>query len=99
MVIFACYGVYTMSDQLTRVQVYLDPNDVAQVDRLAKKLKIKRSQIIRDATKAVALRYARSYEMLESKQPKKNPLLSLIGFANSKTGTVGLDIDEIYEKD
>lgn len=89
-----------MNNQLTRVQVYLDPHDVTLIDRVAKRLKIKRSQIIRDATKAVALRYGRTYELLESKPLKiKNPLFDLIGFEKSKTGTVGLNVDDIYFED
>lgn len=88
-----------MNGQLLRVQVYLDPMDMHLIDKMATKIKITRSQIIRDATRAVANRYVRIVEFLEAKPPKRNPLLGLIGIGKSKTGTLGLNVDEIYLND
>lgn len=88
-----------MNGQLTRVQVYLDKEDVFLLDNLAKKLKVTRSQVIRDATKAVADRYIRTLELLETGTLKKNPLMDLVGIEESKTGRVGLEVDEIYLHD
>ena len=92
------YGVYTMN-QLTRVQVYLDPDDVGLLDRMARRIRIKRSQIIRDATKAVAVKYAETASMLEAKPSRKSPLADLVGIEKSRTGRIGLNIDEIYLSD
>lgn len=89
-----------MEDQLSRVQVYLNPKDVSAIDEIAKGLRIKRSQIIRDATKAVALRYLRAWKAVMAGKKglkKRNPLLDLIGIERSKTGTAGLNVDEIYK--
>lgn len=88
-----------MNNQLVRVQVYLDPKDVSLLDQLAKSINVTRSQIIRDVTKAVAKRYERTAYLLESKKTKKDPLLELVGIEESKTGTVGLNVDEIYFDD
>ncbi|MEK7188615.1 MAG: CopG family transcriptional regulator [Patescibacteria group bacterium] len=88
-----------MTSQLTRVQVYLDPIDLYFIDDLAKKVKVTRSQIIRDATMSTACRYIRLAEFLEKKSPKRNPLIDLIGIGKSKTGTIGLNVDEIYLND
>ena len=85
-----------MNINLARVQVYLDPEDVSALDQLAKEIKITRSQIIRDATKAVANRYLETKRLLSSKPPKGNPLRDLIGIETSRTGKVGLSIDDIY---
>ena len=92
------YGVYTMTNtQLTRVQVYLDPEDMSLLDQLAAQIQVTRSQIIRDATKAVAIRYEQVSQLLETKTTKTNALRDLIGIEVSKTGKVGLNIDEIYQ--
>lgn len=88
-----------MNGQLTRVQVYLDKEDISLLDNLAKKLKVTRSQIIRDATKAVADRYIRTFALIRTGKLKKNPLMELIGIEESKTGRVGLEVDEIYLHD
>lgn len=88
-----------MNGQLTRVQIYLDKEDVSLIDRVAKKVKVTRSQIIREATKAVARRYARTLEILEKEKSKTSSLMELVGIETSKTGRVGLDIDEIYLHD
>jgi hypothetical protein len=82
---------------LKRVQVYLDKDDVRRVSEMADLLRIKRSQIIRDATKAVAERYSLVIQVLGKKKTKRNPLLDLVGIEKSKTGTVGLNVDEIYD--
>ena len=88
-----------MKQQLSRVQVYLDPTDVAVVDRISRAVKVKRSQVIRDAVKAVAKRYADMAVMVETKKRATNSLMELAGIGESKTGTVGLNIDEMYLHD
>ncbi len=88
-----------MNTNLTRVQVYLDRIDLLLLDELAGKLRVTRSQVIRDATKAVANRYAKAATVVGKTSAPKNALLELIGVEKSKTGTVGLDIDEIYLSD
>lgn len=85
-----------MNGQLTRVQVYLDPQDLSLLDQLAKQIKVTRSQIIRDATKAVATRYEQVASLLTTPTQVSNPLKDLIGIELSKTGKVGLNVDEIY---
>ena len=82
--------------QLTRVQVYLDPEDVLLLDQLATQIQVTRSQIIRDATKAVATRYERVSQLLDTKTAKANALRNLVGVGVSKTGKVGMNVDEIY---
>lgn len=89
----------SLTKSLTRVQVYLNPEDVSLLDELAKQIRVTRSQIIRDATNAVAMRYAQIADFLAKKISKKNPLCELAGFEKSKTGRVGLDIDQIYLHD
>lgn len=86
-------------NQLTRVQVYLNPDNIIVINQMAKDLRIKRSQIIRDATSSVAMRYSESIKLIKSRPKIKNPLLDLVGFATSKTGTIGLNVDEIYQSD
>lgn len=82
--------------QLTRVQVYLDPEDVLLLDQLATQIQVTRSQIIRDATKAVATRYERVSQLLDTKTAQANALRDLVGIGVSKTGRVGINVDEIY---
>lgn len=88
-----------MNGKLNRVQVYLDREDVSILDEVAKKLKVTRSQLVREATRAVAERYLKALRLLEQEKPKKNPLVQLIGLEKSKTGKVGLDVDELYLHD
>lgn len=83
---------------LTRVQVYLNPQDVGLLDELARLINIKRSQIIRDVTGAVAARYEQTAAFLLAKKPKTNPLLELIGIEKSKTGRASLNVDDIYNE-
>lgn len=85
-----------MNYTMARVQVYLNPQDVNLVDVIAEKINIKRSQVIRDAISAIALRYAEVAQFLTVKKPLRNPLLELVGMEKSKTGKVGLNVDEIY---
>ena len=82
--------------QLTRVQVYLDPTDVSLLDQLAAQIQVKRSQIIRDATKAVAIRYERVSGLLGARTTKTSALRDLVGVGVSKTGKVGMNVDQIY---
>jgi len=93
-----CYGVYTMNYTMARVQVYLDPQDVDILDTIAEKVRIKRSQIIRDLTKTVALRYSQVAQLLTAKKSLKNPLLELGGIEVSKTGRASINVDEIYSQ-
>lgn len=88
-----------MNANLTRVQVYLDPENLALIDQMAKAVKVRRSQIIRDALDAVAIRYTQMTKLIKPKKYKRNPLLELSGIDVSKTGTVGLNVDEIYLND
>lgn len=81
---------------MTRVQVYLHPSDVAYMDDLATTIRIKRSQIIRDAVSAVNLRFQDILILLKHK-PEKNPMMKYCGIIKSKTGVVGLNVDEIYD--
>lgn len=86
-----------MNQQLVRYQVYLNPQDVSVLTRLAHVSKVSRSQIIRDATKAVADRYLKMSRYYRPEPPlDQNPLLRLIGIEKSRTGTVGLHVDDIY---
>ena len=86
-------------NQLIRVQLYLDPDNLSLVDELAKEIRVSRSQIIRDALDAVATRYVQTKELIKPKKSQKNALLAMIGIDKSKTGTVGLNVDEIYLND
>lgn len=89
-----------MNGQLTRVQVYLESNNVSLIDQIAKEIRINRSQIIRDATASVANRYAETIQFIKSAKKTKPELwLRLAGIEESKTGVVGLNADEIYLDD
>ncbi len=88
-------------NQMQRVQVYLDPKNLSIIDSIVKGIGISRSQIIRDALEAIANHYVEvSFTHTErKKKDKKDPLEELIGCGQSKTGTVGLNVDEIYLHD
>ena len=88
-----------MNTNLSRVQIYLKPDDVVSLDDIATRLKITRSQIIRDAVSAVAKKYLGLVGLLDTNSSKRNPLLDLVGIEKSKTGTIGLNVDEIYQDD
>lgn len=88
-----------MTNQLTRIQVYVEPDNLALVDEIAKEIKIKRSQIIRDALGAVVINYIKTKLLLKPTPSEKNALIEMGGIAVSKTGTVGLNVDEIYLND
>ena len=84
-------------NQLTRIQVYVDPDNLAVVDEIAKGIKIKRSQIIRDVVASVANSYAKTAELLKTdRKPNLKTWLELKGVEKSKTGDLGLRVDEIY---
>jgi predicted transcriptional regulator len=88
-----------MNKGLTRYQIYLDPDDVFAVGRIARRIKVSRSQIIREATKAVALRYVQVAKFISATEKNgANPLKDLIGLEKSRTGAVGLQVDEIYRQ-
>ena len=85
---------------MTRVQAYLNPPDIAHLDGLAKTIRTKRSQIIRDAVLAVNLRYHQLVGYLKSNNTSKtNPLLSLSGIGKSKTGRFSVNLDTIVTLD
>ena len=88
-----------MNSQLVRVQVYVNPDNLSKVDELVKEIKITRSQIIRDALDAVVIRYIKTKHLLKPIKNKKNALIAMSGVGISKTGKVGLNIDEIYLHD
>jgi len=88
-----------MNKGLARYQIYLDPDDVSAVGEIARRIKVSRSQIIREATKAVALRYAQVAKFISTTgEDGVNPLKDLIGLEKSRTGAVGLQVDEIYRR-
>lgn len=87
-------------NQLTRVQVYLDPNDLSLIDEIASIIKVRRSQIIREALKAVANTYIKTIDLLQTAhKPKIKTWLELAGIEESKTGDLGSRVDEIYNND
>lgn len=87
-------------NNLVRVQLYLDPGNLEVVDELAKELKVPRSQIIRDAVEASVEKYSETLKLIKLKnKPSLNLWLSMAGIEKSKTGTVGLNVDEIYNED
>lgn len=87
-----------MNYTMARVQVYLNPQDVSLLDELARLINIKRSQILRDVTGAVAARYEQVAAFLLAKKPKSNPLMELAGIEKSKTGHASINVDEIYSE-
>ena len=75
----------------------MNPNDLIALDQLTSTLKINRSQIIRDAVAATANVYTRVISLLESSQkPSLKAWLELAGAEKSKSGNLGLRVDEIY---
>lgn len=88
-----------MNENLVRVQIYLESQSLSFLDAIAAKLNVSRSQIIRDAVNAVARRYADTATYVKPKREEKNPLLELAGIEKSKTGDLGLRVDEIYHND
>lgn len=82
-------------NQLTRVQVYLDPDNLAIIDNIAKDIKVTRSKIIREAIQKHVKKFANKKKTV-NKKPKKSALMEMAGIEVSKTGTVGLNIDDIY---
>ena len=86
-----------MISQLTRIQVYVEPKNLAVADEIAKEIKIKRSQIIRDVVASVVNSYVKTAQLL--KIDKINNLktwLELKGAEESKLKDLGLRVDEIY---
>ena len=86
-----------MNSQLVRVQAYLDPQNLEKIDEIARGINISRSQIIRDALAAVANGYIKTINLLtQTHKPKIKTWLELAGVEESKTGDLGLRVDEIY---
>ena len=79
---------------LARVQVYLDPQDVALLDTIATRKGVTRSKIIREAVRDKAKKYIRV-----KPKTKKNYLLELIGVGKSKISNLAMNVDEIYHHD
>jgi hypothetical protein len=88
-----------MNNQLVRTQSYLDPKKLEIIDDLAKTIKISRSQILRDALDAIAIRYTKTKDVVKPETTRENALIEMGGIGVSKTGKVGLNIDEIYLND
>ena len=88
-----------MDSQLVRVQVYVNPDHLSKVDEMAEEIKITRSQMIRDALEAMVIRYTKIKHLVKPVEYKKNALIAMSGIGVSKTGKVGLNIDEVYLND
>lgn len=86
-------------NQLTRVQVYLDPDNLSIIDEIAKDIRITRSQIIRDLLDSMAIRYIKTKDLIKPIKSAKNALIEMGGIGISKTGKVGLNVDAIYLND
>lgn len=88
-----------MNTNLLRTQVYLEGEDLSLLDELARQIHVTRSQIIREATRAVAQHYAKLVQLTLGKRTRTNPIKELIGIEESKTGQVGLSVDDLYRHD
>ena len=87
-------------NNLVRVQLYLNPENLSLVDEVAKDLKVSRSQIIRDAVTAAVDKYSETVRLIKMKtKPNLKLWMDMVGIEKSKTGTVGLNVDEIYLND
>ena len=85
---------------MNRYQIYLDPNRVLVIDDLAQELDMSRSQILRDALDRISLGYQKLLRSAVAiREKSSNPLLKMAGFAQSPTGKVSENIDEIYLQD
>ena len=85
-------------NQLTRVQVYLDQHFLNIIDKISKEDKVSRSKIIRDAIQSHVEKLANKKKNVRKKS-RKSALMEMAGIEVSKTGTVGLNVDEIYLND
>lgn len=87
-------------NNLVRVQLYLDPENLSLVDEIASELKVSRSQIIRDAIEESVKKNTKKLKPFKIKRKSNLKLwMNLIGIEKSKTGTVGLNVDDIYKDD
>ena len=86
-----------MSNNLVRVQIYLEPDNLYIIDRIAKEKKLTRSKVIRDAIEKHATKLVK--KDLFKRKGGKNALIEMGGMGVSKTGKVGLNVDEIYLND
>ena len=76
----------------------MDPDVVAGVDDLAKRLAWSRSKLIQD----VVVRVVHAFKPMIMKKkldPKRNPLLKMSGAGGESSGRVSENIDEIYDVD
>ena len=64
-----------------------------------KKINLQHSQLIRKLINATVLRYIRVAKFLAVNNNSKNPIMELAGMEKSKTGKVGLNVDDIYNND
>lgn len=83
-------------NQLVRYQVYLEPQLVAVADDIARRRRSSRAKVLREAL-AGYIKKERRISL--GKNRGRNPLLDLVGIEKSKTGTIGLNVDEIYLHD
>lgn len=84
---------------MNRYQIYLDPREVAGLDRLAADLDLSRSQIIRDVVSRVMREFEKAIVINYKKKAKNNPLLRMCGIGKSSTGNISMDVDSIYFRD
>lgn len=81
---------------LQRYQIYLEPDKVRILDKIAVERKVSRAEVVREAIEA---KVNKAPDKFKKQKEKRNPLLDLIGFGVSKTGRVSENIDEIYLED
>ena len=84
---------------MNRYQIYLNPNSVDILDRLAKLTDLSRSQIIRDIIDRMAKVYEKLLEAHHKKRMKNNPLLKMAGFAKGPSRDISTNVNDIYLKD
>lgn len=84
---------------MNRYQMYLEPETADSLDDFAKYLALSRSQIIRDVLDRVAREYRKLLSVRIKQHNENNPLLQMAGCAESPTGTISQNIDEIYRRD
>lgn len=81
---------------MQRYQIYLEPEKVRILDKIAAEQKVSRAEVVREA---IEEKIEKAPKKFKKKQKEKNPLLDLIGFGVSKTGKISENIDEIYRED
>lgn len=84
---------------MNRYQIYLNPTTVDTLNRVAKTIKISRSQIIREVADRAAREYEKIIKASEFAQKRNNPLLGMAGAARSLNKNVSRNINKIYSVD